>query len=134
MQFDQLRRREFISLIGGAAIWPVAARGQQSERTQLVGVLMSDQDEPGANAFRQELDGLATRDGLRIRVEVRYSSSDISLARKNAAELFAMTPDIFLANNTQMTQLISERPAASPLCFFRFLTQSAAALLRASRI
>ena len=113
-----LRRREVITLIGGlAATWPVAVRGQQLERTQLVGVLMSDQDEVGVNAFRQELDALATRDGRPIRVEVRYSSSDISLARKAAAELFAMTPDIFLANNTQMTQLISEKTHSIPIVF-----------------
>jgi len=78
---------------------------------------MSSDDEPPASAFKRALDGLGWREGRSIRTEIRYSASDISRARKYAAELFAMTPDVFLAGNTQMVQLIQEKTRSIPIVF-----------------
>jgi len=74
MQFDQLKRREFITLIGGAAAWPLAARGQPGERVRRVGVLMywaADDAEGQARlaAFAQALDQLGWSEGRNLRIE-----------------------------------------------------------------
>src|SRR5262245_65978541 len=78
MQFDQLRRREFITLLGGAAAWPLAARAQQSEQVQRVGVLMGlAEDDPDAKArlagFRQGLESLGWSEGRNIRLNTRFA-------------------------------------------------------------
>ena len=72
MQFDQLKRREFITLVGSAAAWPLAARAQQSERTRRIGVLMGyAETDTAAQAqvatFRQELQKLGWEEGRNIR-------------------------------------------------------------------
>ena len=74
MLFDQLKRREFITLLGGAAVaWPLAARAQQPERMRRIGVLMSAQEnDPEGKAqlseFTQELGGLGWTDGRNLRM------------------------------------------------------------------
>jgi hypothetical protein len=77
MQFDQLHRREFITLLGGAAAWPLAARAQQPERTRRVGVLMGYAESDAAAqtqvaALRQELRKLGWEEGRNIRLDVRF--------------------------------------------------------------
>jgi putative ABC transport system substrate-binding protein len=113
-----MRRREFIALLAGAATaWPLAARTQPTDRLRRVAVLMADQDESSAATFRHALDGLGWHEGRNIKIEVRLAASDISRARSYAAELLAMAPDVFLANNTQMVQLIQEKTRIVPIVF-----------------
>src|SRR6202048_3341563 len=87
MQFDQLKRREFITLLGGAAAWsPLASRAQQGERMRRVGVVMGDsQTGPFSRAaltnFPQELHRLGWNDGQNIHIDYRYGGSDPSLIR-----------------------------------------------------
>ncbi len=82
MQFDQLRRREFITLLGGAAAaWPLAARAQQPGRMRLIGVLMgfAEHDPAGQSqlaAFRGALSKLGWTEGSNLRIELRWGAAD----------------------------------------------------------
>src|SRR5262249_12807005 len=81
-----MRRREFITLIGGAAAWPLAARAQQSERVRRIGVLMGiAADDPESPvriaAFLDRLRQLGWTDGLNVRIDTRWSAADANRAR-----------------------------------------------------
>jgi putative tryptophan/tyrosine transport system substrate-binding protein len=101
-----MRRREFITLMGGAAAaWPLAARAQQPEPMRRIGVLMNraaDQPEGQAEvaAFQKALQQLGWNDGRNVRLDIRWSANDVDLDRKYAAELVALAPDVVLANGT----------------------------------
>src|SRR5262245_56546434 len=102
MQFDQLKRREFITLFGGAAAWPLAARAQQGERMRRIGVLMnlgSDDAEGQARnaAFLQGLQELGWTVGRNVRIEYRWGAGDAELFRRHASDLVALAPDVILA-------------------------------------
>ena len=98
-----MKRREFITLLGGAAVaWPLAARAQQSERVRRIGVLMyvaADDAEGQARlvAFTQALKQLGWSDGANLRIDTRWATADD--IRKHAAELAALAPDVLLAGN-----------------------------------
>ena len=101
-----MRRRDFITLFGGAAAsWPLAARAQQAEPMRRIGVLMNraaDQPEGQAEvaAFQKALQQLGWNDGQNVRLDIRWSANDVDLDRKYAAELVALGPDVVLANGT----------------------------------
>jgi putative ABC transport system substrate-binding protein len=113
MQFGQLNRREFISVLGGAAsAWPLAARAQQPGRTRRIGVLMSTAaDDPEGRAriaaFLGELQQLGWTDGRNAQIEVRWPQGDAD-ARKYAAELVALAPDVILATGVYAGRLLEE--------------------------
>src|SRR5437879_4159908 len=103
MQFNELKRREFIRLLGGAAAWPLAARAQQPQRMRRIGVFMSlaaDDSESAARigAFLQALQQLGWTDGRNVRIEYRWGAGDIDRVRRYAAELGSAAPDVILAN------------------------------------
>ena len=87
MQFDRLRRRDFITLLGGAAAWPLAARAQQRERMRRIGVLMNlaaDDTEAQARlaAFQQGLEKLGWSEGRNVHLDVRFAlPTNVNLAR-----------------------------------------------------
>src|SRR5260221_6801050 len=101
-----IKRREFITLLGGAAAaWPLAARAQQTERARRIGVLMNVAvDDPEAparvGAFSQGLAELGWAIGRNVRIDYRWYAGDADAARQYAAELLALTPDIVLASGT----------------------------------
>jgi putative ABC transport system substrate-binding protein len=96
-------RREFITLLGGAAVaWPLAARTQQPERMRRIGVLMNTgADEPESQArlaaFMQGLQELGWAAGGNLRIDYRWSPGDLARLRKDAAELVALRPEVILA-------------------------------------
>ncbi len=102
MQFDQLRRRKFITLLGGAAAsWPLAAQAQQPERMRRIGVLMhTAADEPESQArltaFMQGLQELGWAVGRNMRIDYRWSVGDSARLYKDAAELVALAPEVIL--------------------------------------
>jgi putative ABC transport system substrate-binding protein len=97
-----MKRREFITLVGGAAAWPLAARAQQADRVRRIGVLMNTgADEPESQArlaaFMQGLQELGWAAGGNLRIDYRWSPGDLARLRKDAAELVALRPEIILA-------------------------------------
>src|SRR3974390_1292909 len=100
-----MRRREFISLLGGAVAWPLAAHAQQPDRMRLIGVLSGIADEPSVQvpryrAFLEGLKELGWTVGRNIRVEYRFGGGDLENTRRQAVELVALAPDVILATGT----------------------------------
>jgi putative ABC transport system substrate-binding protein len=96
-----MKRREFITLIGGATAWPRAARAQQGERMRRIGVLQSlaaDDAEGQARlaAFAQGLQQSGWIIGRNVRIDTRWAAGDAERIRRYAAELVALTPDVIL--------------------------------------
>ena len=110
MQFDCLKRREFITLLGSAAAaWPFAARAQQAERMRRIGVLLNlaaDDPETGARraAFLQGLQELGWSEGRNLRIDYRWGVGDSDRHRANAAELVALAPDVILAHGSPIVR------------------------------
>ena len=100
-----MRRREFIALIGAAAAaCPHTARGQQSERTRLIGIILPNKDDPEyqpwLGAFRRGLQELGWIEGRNVRLDIRWATENPAEIRKQAAELAALAPDVSLAAGT----------------------------------
>ena len=97
-----MKRREFITLLGGAAVaWPIAAQAQQAERIRRIGVLMSlaEGDEEGQQwlaIFRRELRDLSWTDRRNLNIQYRWAAGNLETARVHAAELIALKPDVVL--------------------------------------
>jgi putative ABC transport system substrate-binding protein len=122
MQFDQLKRRELISLLGGAAVWPLVARAQQSERMRRIGVLMntvSDDAEGQARlaAFHQGLQQLGWTVGHNVRIDYRCGSADAEGGRRGAAELVALGSDVILASGTPTVAALRQATDKMPIVF-----------------
>jgi putative ABC transport system substrate-binding protein len=117
-----MRRREFITLIVGAAAWPLAARAQQSERTRRIGVLMpSGADDPEFQArvaaFVQALQQLGWTDGGNLRIDIRWSGGDAERMRRYAAELVALAPDAMLAAGGTTVGPVLQATRTVPIVF-----------------
>jgi putative ABC transport system substrate-binding protein len=100
-----VRRREFIALFGGAAVWPLAARAQQSNRVRLVGVLLAmAPSDPEAQlrvkTFEAGLRELGWTEGRNLRLEYRWAPGDATLLHSQATELGGLAPDLILATST----------------------------------
>jgi putative tryptophan/tyrosine transport system substrate-binding protein len=98
-----MRRRDFITLLGGAAVWPFAVRAQQADRMRRIGVLMSlaaddKQGQARLNAFVQGLQELGWIDGRNLQIDTRWAAGEGVQGRKYAAELVALAPDAILAS------------------------------------
>jgi ABC-type uncharacterized transport system substrate-binding protein len=124
MQFDRLKRREFITLLGGAAAaWPLAARAQQPERVRRIGVLaagsaVNDPDlQTRMAAFAQGLQQLGWTDGRNVQVEYRWYAGNDADTRKHAAELVALTPDVILAGGTASMAPLLQATRTVPIVF-----------------
>src|SRR5262245_6867329 len=97
-EHQAVKRRQFISLLGSAAAWPVAAWAQQSERMRRIGVLIAvaaddPQSQRRMTAFVQGLQELGWTDGRNVRIETRWTGGDTDRMRRHAAELVALAPD-----------------------------------------
>src|SRR5580693_297270 len=103
-----MRRRQFITLLGSAAAWPLAARAQQGDRVRRIGVLMSGNEtdpvyKTRLSAFTQALSDLGWTDGRNVRKDLRWAGSDINRIRALAQELVGLQPDIILTSSTPPT-------------------------------
>jgi putative ABC transport system substrate-binding protein len=99
-----MRRREFITLLGGAAAWPLAARAQQSQRIRRIGVFANlPEDDPESRlnmaAFAQGLAGLGWIVGRNVQIDYRWAEGDADRVR-TAAELVALVSDVILAHGS----------------------------------
>jgi putative ABC transport system substrate-binding protein len=118
-----MRRREFITLLGGAAAaWPLAARAQQGERVRHIGVLMplaADDLEGKARvaAFAEGLQQLGWTDGRNVRIDTRWGAGDADRYRRYAAELVALAPDVILAATSLAVGRLQEATQTIPIVF-----------------
>jgi putative ABC transport system substrate-binding protein len=117
-----LRRREFITILGGAAAWPLAARAQQGDRVRRIGVLMPyDENDPlakpRASAFTQALADLGWTDGRNVRMDLRWGGDDINRMRAFAQELVGLQPDVILANSATATVALQRETRTIPIVF-----------------
>ena len=121
MQFDQLKRREFITLLGGAAAWPLAARAQ-GERMRRVGVLVPGvADDPEwqarVGAFQQALALLGWTIGRNVRIDTRWGTTSAAEIRRQAAELAALAPDVILAGGASGVGPLLQATRTVPIVF-----------------
>jgi putative tryptophan/tyrosine transport system substrate-binding protein len=117
-----MKRREFITLLGGAATWPLAARAQQSDRVRRIAVLMNvaDDDAEGQSrltAFVQGLQELGWTDGRNARIEYRWAAGDPERIRKYVADLVALAPDVILATGTAVATPLALATRTVPIVF-----------------
>src|SRR5262245_59288943 len=116
------RRRAFITLLGAAAMWPLAARAQQTEQVRRIGVLMNvAADDPEAPArvgvFSQGLAESGWTIGRNVRIDYRWYAGNADAARKYAAELVALAPDVMLASGTLGVAAIQQVSRPVPIVF-----------------
>ena len=121
-----MRRREFITLAGGAVAWPLAARAQQPERMRRIGVLLpgtANDAEYQARmvAFLQGLQQLGWSDGRNVRIDTRWAAGDANLIRKYVAELIALAPDVILAPGNTTVGPLLQATRAVPIVFTTLL-------------
>jgi putative ABC transport system substrate-binding protein len=117
-----MKRRDFITLLGGAAAWPVAARAQQRERTRRIGVLMTiAADDPEApsriTAFAQGLGELGWTVGRNLKIDYRWAAGDPARYRKYAAELAALAPDVILGSGGTIVAALQQATRTVPIVF-----------------
>ena len=118
-----MRRREFISLIGGVAVaWPLAARAQQSDRVRVIGSLnILAEDDPEAKlrmaAFKQGLQQLGWTEGSNVRIEERWAGGDAGRVHKYAAELAALAPDVVLTSGSVTIGPVQQALRTVPIVF-----------------
>jgi putative tryptophan/tyrosine transport system substrate-binding protein len=117
-----MKRRQFITLLGGAAAWPLAARAQQPDRMRRIGVLMAlaadDAESPARiTAFAQGLQELGWTDGRNVRIDHRWGAGDPDRIRKYAAELVALAPDVILAVGGATVGALQQATRTVPIVF-----------------
>ena len=123
MQFGQLKRREFMTLLGAATAWPLSVRAQQSDRMRQIGVLMAHAgDDPQVQAriaaFQQALATLGWTDGRNMKIDIRWTTTNADELRRHAAELVASAPDVILAaSGTTTAAALLQATRTVPIVF-----------------
>ena len=118
-----MKRREFITLLGGGAVaWPLAVRAQQADRVRRIGVLMGYpegdlQAQAGVNALRKGLQNLGWIEGRNIQSDYRWAGPDAEKARTFAKELTGMTPDVIVSSTNQVTAILQQETRTIPIVF-----------------
>jgi putative ABC transport system substrate-binding protein len=118
-----LRRRQFITILGGAAVWPLTARAQQRERGRRIGVLMGyAENDPEAQAqfaaFYNEFQKLGWTAGSNVRIDIRWAPpADADLMQRFAKELVALQPDLLLSSTTPATTTLLRQTHTIPIVF-----------------
>ena len=115
-----MRRRTFITLLGGAAAaWPLMARAQQAERVRRIGLLMGVADDQEGQArvaaLKQGLEELGWIDGRNIQIETRFGGADAGRIRAHAAELVALTPDVIVGHSTPVVGALRHATSSIPI-------------------
>jgi putative ABC transport system substrate-binding protein len=122
MQLGYLKRREFVSLLGGMAAWPLVARAQQSDRKRLVGVLMNNAESDAETkaqlaALLQELQRLGWSEDRNLRVQVRYAADRPDQYQMLAKELVTLQPDVIFGYTTPITIALQLESRTVPIVF-----------------
>ena len=116
-----MNRRKFISLLGSAAAWPLAARTQEQMRHigALMGIANDQEGQRRIAAFRQGLQELGWTEGREVGFEYRWGAGDIDSIRAQAAQLIALRPDLILANSTIVAKVMKQETRAIPIVFLQ---------------
>jgi putative ABC transport system substrate-binding protein len=122
MQFGQLKRREFITLIGGAAVaWPLPAHAQHPQRMRRIGVLMNaipDSDQKvSIDVFRQALQQLGWAEGRNMQIDIRWAGGDAAESRRHAEDLVAHAPDVIVVTGNAGMPPILRTTSTIPIVF-----------------
>ena len=117
-----MRRREFVSFLGGAAAWPIASKAQPTERTRVVGVLeILGTDDPETKirsaVFAQTLQQLGWDVGRDLKIETRNVGSDLDHLRRYAAELIALKPDVIVSVGSVTVAPLQQATRTIPIVF-----------------
>jgi putative ABC transport system substrate-binding protein len=118
-----MRRREFVTLVGGAAVsWSITSHAQQSDKTRLIGVLISyaESDRTARSevaAFRGGLAKLGWTEGSNLRIELRWGNADPDTIRTLAKELIDLRPDVILSPTTLVTGALARETRTIPFVF-----------------
>jgi putative ABC transport system substrate-binding protein len=117
-----LRRREFITLAGGAAasVWPLAARAQQGDRVRRIGMLIAGApnnrgSDASVAAFRDGLTKLGWIEGRNLRVDLRFGGDEPERIRASAVELVALAPDVMVTSGVSTTRAVQEQTQTIPI-------------------
>jgi putative tryptophan/tyrosine transport system substrate-binding protein len=115
-----MQRREFIALVGGAAVaWPRAARAQQIQVRRIAMLLPGSEADARDQimAFRQGLEKFGWNEGRNIRLDYRYAAGDLESMRIHAAELLTLRPDVIVTASNQITTIMSRQTKTIPIVF-----------------
>ena len=115
-----MRRRDFITFVGGAAAWPLAALAQQGERMRRIGILLNFEASEGQarkKAFTQGLQNLGWIEGGNVQIEARWAGDDADRTRRYAAELVALEPDVILASPSPSVAELQRITRTTPIVF-----------------
>jgi putative ABC transport system substrate-binding protein len=117
-----MKRREFITFLGGAAAaWPLAARAQQRDGMRLIGVLMGIRNDPEGraqiNALRQGLEELGWTEGRNLRIEYRWGAGDPNLMQSYATEIVGLRPDLIVAQTATALERVRQSTSKIPIVF-----------------
>ena len=117
-----MKRREFITLLGAAAAWPLAARAQQAQQIRRIGVLMlyPENDPQGqlrATSFRQGLEKLGWSVGRNVQIDFQWGLGDADWVRSATTQLLRLAPDLILANGDAATKIVQQSSRTVPIIF-----------------
>ena len=118
-----MRRREFITLLGGAAAaWPLAARAQQGDRMRRIGVLIAGAENDPLmqtllTAFEQELKGLGWVSGRNVQIDIRWATANQNRIQSLAKDIVGLSPDVILAHLTPVVAALRKVTATIPIVF-----------------
>src|SRR5262245_61988242 len=129
-----MRRREFITLIGGTAAWPLSALAQQDDRVRRIGVFMQfDQSDPEGkrrvSALTQALADLGWLDGRNARMDLRWAGGDTNRIQALSQDLVGLQPDIILTHTTPATVALQRETRTIPIVFASVLDPVASGLV-----
>jgi putative ABC transport system substrate-binding protein len=117
-----MKRREFITLLGATAAWPVAARAQQGEFVRRIGVLAGQTEDDSAQranlaALREGLVNLGWIEGRNLRIDLRFTNSDPDRMRAYAVELVSLAPEVIVTTSAPATRAAQEQTQTIPIVF-----------------
>ena len=117
-----MKRRDFITLLGAAAAWPLAAQARQAEPMRRIGVLMGypegdQQAQANVTALLRGLQNLGWIEGRNVQIDYRWAGADPDKARVFARELIAMMPDVLVPSTNQVTRILQQETRTIPIVF-----------------
>jgi putative ABC transport system substrate-binding protein len=117
-----MQRREFITLLGGAALWPLAARAQPGDRLRRIAVLTNGAEgdpyqKPRLAALWEGLAKLGWTEGRNLRIELRYGAGDLNRIRAYADELVSLAPEVIVTSTTATTIAVQQQTKTIPIVF-----------------